>query len=105
MRSRTKTDTRHKEPTCQALEARIFDEIPVQSYCAVRNRRTVIIDIRGSAWRGQMREQSPQSWQTHGSRLSTSGPLNPRRAYRMILRGKLTESVTSSQEIVQLPHW
>jgi hypothetical protein len=49
MRSRTEADTTPKEPMYQALDERIFEERPVQSYCAVRKRRTVIIEMRGSA--------------------------------------------------------
>lgn len=78
--------------------------MPVHSYCALRKRRSVIMEIRGSAWRGQTIEQSPQSWQTHGSKLATSGCLSPSSAQRMLRRGKVTEFSTRSQERVQLPH-
>ncbi len=78
--------------------------MPVQSYCALRKRRSVIMEILGSAWRGQAVEHSPQSWQTHGSRPPSRGTLSPSSAKRMLRRGKLAVSLTRSQESVQLPH-
>jgi hypothetical protein len=66
-----------KDPRYHALDWSSLEPMPVHSYCALRKRRSVIMEILGSAWRGQMIEQSPQSWQTHGSRLATSGCLNP----------------------------
>jgi hypothetical protein len=55
------------------------------------------MDSFGSAFWGQFVEQSPQSWQSHGSRLSSSGSFNPRTAYWTDLRGKGALSVERSQ--------
>ncbi|SPF44240.1 hypothetical protein SBA4_3200021 [Candidatus Sulfopaludibacter sp. SbA4] len=50
-----------------------------------------------------MTEQSPQSWQSHGSRLCCTESFSPNTTDCMVLRGNEAESVARSQTIVQLP--
>src|SRR3990172_13179745 len=52
-----------------------------------------------------MEEQSPQSWQSQGSKLPSNGPFNPSTAYCICLLGKEALSLDRAHRIVQQPQF